>query len=102
MEIRSSLIADSQAAGAIEPRQGALDASALMMPIVGFVPATDARMRATIDAIAERLTDARGLVYRFRSHDGLEGEEGTFLLCTCWLAHALALAGDLVRARATF
>jgi len=81
---------------------GELDASALMMPIVGFLPATDARMRATIDAIAERLTDARGLVYRYRSHDGLEGKEGTFLLCTFWLAHALALAGDLTRARATF
>jgi hypothetical protein len=56
----------------------------------------------TIDAIAERLTDQRGLVYRYRSHDGLEGEEGTFLLCTFWLAQAQALAGDVDRARATF
>ena len=79
-----------------------LDASALMMPIVGFLPATDARMRATIDAIAERLTDDHGLVYRYRSHDGLEGEEGTFLLCTFWLAQALALAGEVEHARATF
>jgi GH15 family glucan-1,4-alpha-glucosidase len=59
-------------------------------------------MRATIDATADRLTDARGLVYRYRSHDGLEGEEGTFLLCTFWLAHALALAGEIDQARATF
>jgi GH15 family glucan-1,4-alpha-glucosidase len=79
-----------------------LDASNLMMPIVGFLPADDPRMLATIDATAERLTDDRGLVYRYLTHDGLEGEEGTFLLCTFWLAHALALAGELDRARETF
>ena len=79
-----------------------LDASALMLPIVGFLPGDDPRVRATINAIAERLTDERGLVYRYRSHDGLEGEEGTFLLCTFWLAHAQALAGEVKRARATF
>ncbi len=73
-----------------------------MIPIVGFLPATDPRMRATIDATAERLTDERGLVYRYRAHDGLAGEEGTFLLCTFWLAHALALAGEIERARTTF
>ena len=55
-------------------------------------------MRATIDAIADRLTDEHGLVYRYLAHDGLEGEEGTFLLCTFWLAQALALAGELDRA----
>jgi GH15 family glucan-1,4-alpha-glucosidase len=79
-----------------------LDASNLMMPIVGFLPADDPRMRATIDAIADRLTDERGLCYRYRSHDGLEGEEGTFLLCTFWLAQALALAGELDRAKDVF
>jgi len=79
-----------------------LDASALMMPIVGFLPATDPRMRSTIDAIAERLTDEQGLVYRYRASDGLAGEEGTFLLCTFWLAQAQALAGEVERARATF
>jgi GH15 family glucan-1,4-alpha-glucosidase len=79
-----------------------LDASALMMPIVGFLPATDPRMRSTIDAIAERLTDAHGLVYRYRATDGLAGEEGTFLLCTFWLAQAQALAGEVERARKTF
>jgi GH15 family glucan-1,4-alpha-glucosidase len=41
-------------------------------------------------------------VYRYLAHDGLEGEEGTFLLCTFWLAHALALAGEVDRARETF
>jgi len=79
-----------------------LDACSLMMPIVGFLPADDPRMRSTIDAIADRLTDDHGLVYRYRSNDGLDGEEGTFLLCTFWLAEALALAGELERARETF
>jgi GH15 family glucan-1,4-alpha-glucosidase len=83
----------------------ALDASNLMMPIVGFLPADDPRMLATIDAIADRLTDDRGLVYRYRTEegvDGLAGEEGTFLLCTFWLAQALALAGQVERAREVF
>jgi GH15 family glucan-1,4-alpha-glucosidase len=79
-----------------------LDASNLMMPIVGFIPADHPRMRATIDAIASRLTDERGLVYRYLAADGLEGEEGSFLLCTFWLAQVQALAGEIDRARATF
>ncbi len=80
----------------------ALDASVLLMPIVGFLPPADRRVRATVQAVAEQLTDRRGLVYRYRSGDGLSGEEGTFLLCTFWLAHALALCGELDRARETF
>ena len=94
----------SERAGAFTQAFGSddLDASTLMMPIVGFIAADDPRMLATIDATAERLTDDRGLVYRYRSHDGLEGEEGTFLLCTFWLAQAQALAGRLDRARHTF
>jgi len=79
-----------------------LDASALMIPIVGFLPGDDPRVRATIDAIDARLTDERGLVYRYRTEDGLEGDEGTFLICTFWLVHALALAGDVDRASARF
>jgi len=83
----------------------ALDAANLMMAIVGFLPATDSRMLATIDVIEERLTDDRGLVYRYRNEnaiDGLAGDEGTFLLCTFWLAEALALADQVDRARAVF
>ncbi len=76
-----------------------LDASSLMLPLVGFLPADEPRVLATINATEERLTDERGLVYRYRSHDGLEGEEGTFLLCTFWLAQALARAGQPARAR---
>ncbi|MGH9032371.1 MAG: glycoside hydrolase family 15 protein [Acidimicrobiia bacterium] len=79
-----------------------LDASNLMMPIVGFLPPDDPRVLATIEATAERLTDERGLVYRYLAHDGLEGEEGSFLLCTFWLAEALALAGEVDRATEIF
>jgi hypothetical protein len=82
-----------------------LDASNLMIPIVGFLPAADPRVLATIDAIAERLTDERGLVYRYDTRggvDGLEGREGTFVLCTFWLAQTLALAGQPERARNVF
>ena len=94
----------SDAAGAYTQAYGTerLDASALMLAIVGFLPAADPRFLATVEAIEQRLTDARGLVYRYHGDDGLAGEEGAFLLCTFWLAHALALAGLTDRARAVF
>ncbi|MGZ4631161.1 MAG: glycoside hydrolase family 15 protein [Actinomycetes bacterium] len=97
----------SEEAGAFTQYIGstALDASNLMMPIVGFLPADDPRMLATIDAIEAGLTDDRGLVYRYRTAegvDGLTGEEGTFLLCTFWLAQALAMSGQVDRATAVF
>ena len=108
-EIRRAVVRDgwSDAAGAFTQSFGSatLDASALMMPIVGFLPADDPRMRATIEAIADRLTDERGLVYRYRTSDGVDGlagTEGTFLLCTFWLAQALAMAGCAARAREVF
>ena len=79
-----------------------LDASSLMMPIVGFLDADDPRVRSTLEAIADGLTDDNGLVYRYRRDDGLAGDEGTFLLCTFWLAEAWALAGEVERAREVF
>lgn len=79
-----------------------LDASALMLSIVGFLPGDDPRMLATIDAVQQRLTDPRGLVYRYGGDDGIPGTEGTFLLCTFWLARAHALAGSVDRAREVF
>jgi alpha,alpha-trehalase len=69
---------------------------------MGLLPAKDPRMLATIEAIEQRLTDRHGLVYRYKAADGLEGEEGTFLLCTFWLAQAQALAGHVDKAKATF
>jgi GH15 family glucan-1,4-alpha-glucosidase len=105
-QIRDAILTQgwSEQAGAFTQSFGSdeLDASALMIPIVGFLPATDPRMRSTINAIAEKLTDEHGLVYRYRASDGLEGEEGTFLLCTFWLAQAQALAGEVEQARKTF
>jgi alpha,alpha-trehalase len=105
-EIREAILTYgwSERAGAFTQAFGSddLDASALMMAIVGFLDGADPRMRATIDAIADRLTDQGGLVYRYRTQDRLQGDEGTFLLCTFWLAQAQALAGELERARATF
>jgi GH15 family glucan-1,4-alpha-glucosidase len=79
-----------------------LDASVLMLPIVGFLDARDPRMIATMDAIEHRLTDERGLVYRYVADDGLAGDEGAFLLCTFWLAQARALAGQVDAATAVF
>ncbi len=79
-----------------------LDASLLVLPIVGFLPGDDARVRSTIDLIERDLSDPRGLIYRYRSFDNMEGDEGTFLLCTFWLAHALALARETERASAVF
>jgi GH15 family glucan-1,4-alpha-glucosidase len=83
-----------------------LDAAQLLMPILGFLPATDERMRSTIDAIADALTED-GLVLRYRNDeglnaDGLTGEEGTFVICSFWLVSALAKAGEIDRAEQLF
>jgi alpha,alpha-trehalase len=105
-EIRATILERgwSEKAGAFTQAFGGqdLDASNLMLAITGFLPGDDPRMKATIDATASRLTDERGLVYRYLAQDGLAGEEGTFLLCTFWLAQAQALAGELEQAMGTF
>jgi GH15 family glucan-1,4-alpha-glucosidase len=83
-----------------------LDAAQLLMPILGFLPATDERMKSTIDAIADELTEG-GLVLRYRNQegmnaDGLSGEEGTFTICSFWLVACLARAGEIERAQRLF
>jgi GH15 family glucan-1,4-alpha-glucosidase len=83
-----------------------LDAAQLLMPILGFLPADDERMRSTIEAIADDLTED-GLVLRYRNEeglnaDGLMGEEGTFVICSFWLVSCLAKAGEVERAEALF
>jgi alpha,alpha-trehalase len=83
-----------------------LDAAQLLMPLVGFLPATEPRMRSTIEAIARELTQD-GLVLRYLNEeglnaDGLSGEEGTFVICSFWLVSCLAQAGDLDRADELF
>jgi len=80
----------------------ALDASALLIPLMGFLPPEDERVRATVLAIADGLT-RDGLVLRYQTSetdDGLAGEEGTFTICSFWLVSALAMIGEVDRAAA--
>ena len=83
-------------------RQHALDASALVIPLCGFLDPHDPRVRSTVAAIVDRLTDERGFVYRYLHDDGLAGGEGTFTICTFWLAECLARGGDPAAARQVF
>jgi alpha,alpha-trehalase len=79
----------------------ALDASTLLAAIFGFLPRDDARLRATVLAVADDLTE-NGFVLRYRTEqtdDGLSGKEGSFVICSFWLVSALAIIGELQRAR---
>jgi GH15 family glucan-1,4-alpha-glucosidase len=81
-----------------------LDASILMMPMVRFVSPNDSRWLSTLDAISRELV-SDSLVYRYNveaSPDGLDGDEGTFSMCTFWYVEALAKAGRLDEARLVF
>jgi alpha,alpha-trehalase len=78
----------------------ALDASLLLLPLLRFLPSADERVRATVLAIADELTED-GLVLRYRveeTDDGLHGEEGTFTICSFWLVSALVEIGEIERA----
>jgi GH15 family glucan-1,4-alpha-glucosidase len=81
---------------------GEMDASLLLLPMVGFLPASDERIRATVLAIAEDLSEGP-FVYRYRAEktdDGIGGEdEGTFTVCSFWLVSALVEIGELEWAR---
>jgi alpha,alpha-trehalase len=79
-----------------------LDASLLLIPILGFLPPDDERVRATVLAIADELTE-EGLVLRYKvdsTDTGFEGKEGTFTICSFWLVTALAMIGEQDRATA--
>ena len=79
----------------------ALDASLLLMPLMRFLPADDVRLRNTVLAIGEELTEG-GLVLRYRVEevdDGLSGEEGAFVICSFWLVSALCEIGEVARGR---
>ena len=81
-----------------------LDASVLLIPLVGFLPATDPRMVSTVEAIRRELT-VEGLILRYRPDagvDGLPGDEGVFLACSFWLASVLGLQGRHAEARELF
>jgi GH15 family glucan-1,4-alpha-glucosidase len=78
-----------------------LDASTLLAALFGFLPGNDPRLRATVLAIADELTE-HGFVLRYKTDetdDGLSGKEGTFLICSFWLVSALAVIGEMERAR---
>jgi GH15 family glucan-1,4-alpha-glucosidase len=79
----------------------ALDASNLLAAIFGFLPGSDERLRASVLAIAEDLTED-GFVLRYRTDetdDGMSGKEGSFLICSFWLVSGLAIIGEQQRAR---
>jgi len=82
-----------------------LDASCLLLPLVGFIPPADPRMRSTVERVMEQLTDERGFVFRYNTHDtddGLAGHEGTFTLCSFWLVDNLAMQGRVDEAHSLF
>jgi len=79
----------------------ALDASTLLAALFGFLPGDDERLRASVLAIADELTES-GFVLRYRTDqtdDGMAGKEGTFVICSFWLVSALAIIGEMQRAR---
>jgi alpha,alpha-trehalase len=79
----------------------ALDASTLLAALFGFLPGDDERLRKSVNAIADDLTED-GFVLRYRTgetDDGLSGKEGSFLICSFWLVSALAIVGEQQRAR---
>lgn len=103
--IRERILADG-----VDPRTGALvqsfgsaavDASALVVPLVRFLPPGDPRVQATLERIEKELT-LDGFVYRYLGPDGLAGGEGAFVICSFWLVDNLALAGETERAQALF
>jgi GH15 family glucan-1,4-alpha-glucosidase len=82
----------------------ALDASCLRIALVGFLPATDSRIRGTVEAIEKKLMK-KGLVQRYQTRqtkDGLTGGEGQFLACSFWMVANLWLIGRKDEARALF
>ncbi len=103
-EIKEDILANGvDSRGVFTQRYGsdALDASLLLVPLVRFLPPDDPRVRATVLAIADELTED-GLVLRYRveeTDDGLAGEEGTFTICSFWLVSALVEVGEVSRAK---
>ncbi|MGH9299289.1 MAG: glycoside hydrolase family 15 protein [Acidimicrobiales bacterium] len=96
-EVRSAVLTKG-----VDPRHGNLvrafgddevDAALLLVPVVGFLPGSDPRIKKTIERVRHELGSS-DLIRRYRADDGLPGSEGAFLPCSFWLAHALALAGE--------
>jgi GH15 family glucan-1,4-alpha-glucosidase len=103
-EIKADILANGvDSRGVLTQRYGddALDASLLLAVLTRFLPSDDPRVRATVLAIADELTE-EGLVLRYRveeTDDGLSGDEGTFTICSFWLVSALVEIGEFHRAK---
>jgi GH15 family glucan-1,4-alpha-glucosidase len=94
-------VAAPREAGRQHYETDALDASVLLAAIFEFLPGDDERLRSTVNAIAEHLTE-NGFVLRYHTdetYEGLSGKEGPFLICSLWLVSVLAIVGELQRAR---
>ncbi len=102
-EIQSDILEHGVRGGVLRQHYAtdALDASTLLAALFGFLPGSDERLRKSVDAVADGLTE-NGFVLRYRTDetdDGLSGKEGTFLICSFWLVSALAIVGEHQRAR---
>jgi alpha,alpha-trehalase len=101
-EIRADILENGLKDGLLRQHYGtdALDASTLLAAIFGFLPGDDERLRKSVEAIADDLTE-HGFVLRYKTDetdDGLSGKEGTFIICSFWLVSALAIIGEQQRA----
>jgi GH15 family glucan-1,4-alpha-glucosidase len=102
-EIRSDILENGVKDGVLRQHYDtdALDASTLLAAMFGFLPGDDERLRSSVNAIADDLTED-GFVLRYRTgetDDGMSGKEGSFLICSFWLVSALAIVGELQQAR---
>jgi len=79
-----------------------LDATLLLIPLRGFLPAEDDRVQGTINAVMKYLMCGNGLVLRYKMEDGLPGREGAFGICSFWLVIALAISGRIPEAEELF
>ena len=106
-EIKADILANGLTADGVLRQHydtDSLDASTLLAAIFGFLPGTDKRLHASVMAIAEDLTE-NDYVLRYRTDetdDGLSGKEGTFLICSFWLVSALAIVGEMQKAKDMF
>jgi alpha,alpha-trehalase len=101
-KIRADILENGLRDGVLRQHYGtdALDASTLLAAIFGFLPGDDERLRKSVEAIADDLTE-HGFVLRYKTDetdDGLSGKEGTFIICSFWLVSALAIIGEQQRA----
>ena len=98
-ELHDYLLSDAKARGWFSQAVGAdaADASALLVPAMGFLPTTDPLVQGTIDQVRSQLGH-RSLVHRYVADDGLSGGEGAFLLCSYWLLDCLTFSGRIPEA----